>query len=67
MNTNSALLAAIKSFVKFEAYTALTIAAAQIQAAGSLDLIQWPVIGSAIVAGLIKGALTYFTTATLKK
>jgi hypothetical protein len=59
---SNALSAGLKSFLKFELYTALTIAAAQIQSAGSLDLIQWPIVGSAIVAGLIKGAVTYLTT-----
>ena len=50
-----------KSFLKMLGYQALLIASIEIQKAGSLDLINVKVIGSAVVLAVIKAALTWFT------
>lgn len=54
-------VASFKSFWKYELYTALLIASVQLEAAGTLKL-DWKLLGTAVVIGCIKAAMTYWKT-----
>ena len=51
-----------KSFYKMLIYTALFVAATEVQTAGSLDLIKWETLATAVGIAVVKAALTWFNT-----